>query len=149
MPQTAQPASQELRAEVIRIRRAGLPVNDATRRELAARYGVSQRMVTAVRQTVDGVLAAARASDGANRRTVEGFDGDHLRELRQGGAPGGHWLTQYQLGQLAGRSRGEIGHLENGHRRPTIITLNAIADALGVRPSELIIRVSNGQAPAP
>jgi DNA-binding XRE family transcriptional regulator len=118
------------------------------RRELAERYEVSQRMVTSVRQTVDGVLAAARASDGANRRTVEGFDGDRLRALRQGGAPGGHWLTQLQLGQLAGRSRGEVGHLENGHRRPTIVTLNAIADALGVRPSELI-RESNGQAAAP
>jgi DNA-binding XRE family transcriptional regulator len=149
MPQTAQPASQELRAEVIRIRRAGLPVGLGVRKELAARYGVSQRTVAATDLTVRQVLAAARASDGANRRTVEGFDGDHLRELRQGGAPGGHWLTQYQLGQLAGRSRGEIGHLENGHRRPTIVTLNAIADALGVRPSELIRGSPNGEQAAP
>jgi transcriptional regulator with XRE-family HTH domain len=53
------------------------------------------------------------------------------------------------LGKLAGKSRGAIGHLENGHRKPTIVTLNAIADALGVSPSELTTKGEpNGSAPA-
>ena len=140
---TSRADTQPLRGEIIAARRDGKPVDV---RDLAARHGVGVRTVTSVRNQVDQVLTQARERDGANRRTVEAFDGDRLRQLRHGGAPGGIWLTQQQLGDLAGKSRGAIGHLENGHRKPTIVTLNAIADALGVTPSELTTKGSeNGQ----
>ena len=127
---------QDLRAEIIRLRRDGLPVDRA---ELAGGYSVSQRAVTTMRAEVDQVLVAAEASDGANSRTVANFDGDRLRNLRRGGADGtGLWLTQEQLGRLANKSRAGIGHLERGNRKPTIRTLCAIADALGVNPSVLL-----------
>lgn len=131
---------QDLRGEIIRLLRAGLAVD---RGALAAQFGVSQRTVTAIRGDVEPVLAAATARDGANRRTVQNFDGKKLRHLRCGGAPGGVWYTQEQLGKLADRSRGEVGHLENNHRKPTIVTMNAIADALGVHPSELLLDEEN------
>jgi len=138
--------TQPLRSEIIAARRDGLPVNV---NDLAQRHGVGVRTVTSVRREVDRVLASARERDGANRRTVGDFDGDRLRTLRCGGAPGGLWLTQEMLGKLAGKSRGAIGHLENGHRKPTIVTLNAIADALGVSPSELTTNGGpNGRPPA-
>lgn len=124
---------QDLRGEIIRLRRDGL---DVDRGALATKYNVSQRTVTIVRNEVDTVLEAAMASDGANRRTVQNFDGSKLYHFRRGGA--GLWLMQDQLGRLAGVSRGEIGHLERGQRKPTIRTLCAIAEALGVEPAELL-----------
>jgi len=126
---------QELRGDIIRRVRENLPVD---RGALATQYSVSQRTVTIVHNEVSTVLEAAVASDGANRRTVQNFDGAKLNRLRHGGAPGHYWLTQEQLGKLAGKSRGAIGHLENGHRKPTIRTLCAIAAALGVEPAELL-----------
>lgn len=132
---------QALKGEVIRLLRDGQPVDRAA---LATQFGVSQRMVSLTRIEVETVLNAAAASDGANRRTVQNFDGSKLYHLRRGGAPGGIWLTQHQLSVLAGKSRGAIGHLENGHRKPTIPTLRAIADALGVDPAELL-REENGE----
>src|SRR5262245_56744658 len=106
--------SQPLRGEIIAALRAGSPVDV---KELAARHGVGVRTVSAVRNQVSKVLTSARERDGANRRTVADVDGDRLRELRCGGGPGGYYLTQAQLGKLANRSRGAIGHLENGHRK--------------------------------
>ena len=146
-PGRTRAGTQPLRGEIIAARRAGSPVDV---RELADRYGVGLRTVTSVRNEVDRVLTSARERDGANRRTVAAFCGDRLRTLRCGGAPGGLWLTQEMLGKLAGKSRGAIGHLENGHRKPTIVTLNAIADALGVSPSELTTKGSStdGEPPA-
>jgi len=134
--------NQELRAEIMRLVRDGLPVDRGT---LAARYGVSQRAVTVLRREVGPVIAAA--TDGANRRTVQNFDGAKLNRLRRGQNPSGLWFTQEQLGKLAHRSRGAIGHLENDLRKPTIVTLNLIADALGVDPSDLL-RGEEGYEPA-
>lgn len=145
MTQTGQPGSQQLRAEIIRLRRAGLSVDRNLRRDLAATFGVSQRTVSAVSSEVSAVLATATERDGANRRTVAEFDGDKLYHLRRDPTPGGLWLSQAQVAKLAGRSRGEIGHLERGHRKPTILTLVAVADALGVHPSALI-KDSHGEA---
>ena len=145
MGQAGQPRSQQLRAEIIRLRRAGLFVDRDLKRQLATQFGVSQRVVAEVNTEVSQVLASATERDGANRRVVTEFDGDKLYHLRRDPRPGGLWLSQAQVGKLAGKSRGAIGHLERGHRKPTILTLVAIADALGVHPSALI-KDSHGEA---
>lgn len=139
---------QALRAEIIRLLRAGQPVDRAA---LAPQFGVTQRTVSAIRIEVETILKAAVATDGANRRTVQNFDGARLFYYRTGwgGTPGKLWLTQEHLARLAGRSRGAIGHLENGHRKPTIPTLQAIADALGVDPAELLREESSEQRHSP
>jgi len=79
-------------------------------------------------------LDAARRSGSPGGRTVRDFDGAKLFRLRQIERR----LTQLELGNLAGVSRGEIGHLERGHRKPTVPTWRDIAAALGVHPNELL-----------
>jgi DNA-binding XRE family transcriptional regulator len=120
-------ATPALRAEVEALRRAGRPVNRA---EIAARHGVGATTVQYVRAEIDKQLAAEGLRP-AGGRTVRQFDGAKLLRLRQGGNPSGHWFMQHELGKLAGVSRGEIGHLERGHRKPTIRTLRNLAWALG------------------
>jgi transcriptional regulator with XRE-family HTH domain len=66
-------------------------------------------------------------------RTVREFDGAKLFALRQG-----RQLMQEELGKLAGVSRGEIGHLERGHRKPTIRTWRNLASALEVDADDLL-----------
>jgi DNA-binding XRE family transcriptional regulator len=125
-----------LRAEVEELRRAGLPINRA---DIAARHGVSSSVVQTVRSEIDQVIAAepayerqpdpepepATARPGG--RTVTEFDGTCLRALRRD-----RRLMQDELALMAGVSRGEIGHLERGHRKPTLRTLRNLEKALEV-----------------
>jgi transcriptional regulator with XRE-family HTH domain len=47
-------------------------------------------------------------------------------------------LSQSRLAQRAGLSPSHLGNLERGRRQPRLPTLLALADALGVPPSQLL-----------
>ena len=59
-------------------------------------------------------------------RAVPGFDPARLRHLRMHRA----MLTQKELAQLAGISRGAVSHLEQGRRQPMVTTLRGLCQAL-------------------
>jgi transcriptional regulator with XRE-family HTH domain len=58
-----------------------------------------------------------------------------IRELRteQG-------LSQEELGNRTGLHRNHVGQVERGELAPTLKSVEVLADALGVAPSELIAR---------
>jgi putative transcriptional regulator len=72
-------------------------------------------------------------------RAVPGFDPERLRFLRMSKA----MLTQAQLAELVGISRGEISHLERGRRKPLVTTLRALCEALDCGPGELLTTGGN------
>lgn len=120
-----------LRAEVEELRRAGLTLN---REEIAARHGVTASTVQVVRSEVDSKLRDEAEKDARpGGRTVADFDGAKLRQYRINAR-----LMQEELAAKAGVSRGEIGHLERGHRKPTVRTLRNLEEALLVEPGELL-----------
>lgn len=49
-------------------------------------------------------------------------------------------LSQEALSELAGMNRSFVGEIERGEATPTIVTLQKLADALGLKLSELIKR---------
>lgn len=138
-PQRARKADDPaLRAEVERLRRAGLPLN---RKALAAQFGVGEGTVQQVRSEISRELAAEAGPGAAfGGRTVQEFDGAQLLEARRH-----KLLMQDELAEMAGVSRGEIGHLERGHRKPTLRTLRNLAAALGVDAADLL-KVPAGEA---
>lgn len=125
-----------LRAEVEALRRAGEPIN---RRSLADRHHVGVGTVQVVRSEIDAMLAAENVvpMNGTRRgeggRTVTDFDCVKLLAWRKR-----RTLLQEELADKAGISRGEVGHLERGRRKPTLRTLRRLADALGIDSSELL-----------
>ena len=58
-----------------------------------------------------------------------------LKELRTG-----RFLTQRELARQAGISQVTIVRLEQGKQEPTFSTIRKLAAALGVEPSELVVR---------
>ncbi len=50
-------------------------------------------------------------------------------------------MTQAQLAERADISQQVVSGLEAGERNPTLVTLEALADALGVMPHELLTPV--------
>lgn len=124
-----------LREAVEQLRRAGEPVN---RQELAARFGVGASTVQTVRSEIDAMLASenalpvtARRTEGG--RTVTEFDSERLLAWRKR-----RTLLQEELATKAGISRGEVGHLERGRRKPTLRTLRRLAGALEIEPAGLL-----------
>lgn len=115
-----------LRAEITELRRAGKPINRA---QLAARHGVTTSVVQVARSEIDQMIGR-EAGHGRRPggRTVADFAGPQLRAYRTAAR-----LMQDELGLMAKVSRGEIGHLELGHRKPTLKTLRNLEDALGIR----------------
>jgi transcriptional regulator with XRE-family HTH domain len=88
-----------------------------------------------------------RADDAALRfggRTVQEFDGAKLFTLRRE-----RLLMQEELGHLASVSRGEIGHLERGVRKPTVRTWRNLAAALGVDADLLLSKDGDERDSAP
>jgi transcriptional regulator with XRE-family HTH domain len=69
------------------------------------------------------------------------FNGQALKTIRDQAG-----LTQEQLAAASGATFGTINRLENGHVQPTLATVQKIADALGVEPTELL--TLNGEAVA-
>lgn len=59
--------------------------------------------------------------------------GNHLRELRKK-----HNLSQEQLAANSKLAFSQIGRFERGERSPTLSTIKALADGLGVHPRELL-----------
>lgn len=115
----------DLRAEIERLRRAGQPID---RVQLAEKHGVTTSAVQVARSEIDAVIEAEpRSTRRPGGRTVADFSGPQLRAYRTAAR-----LMQDELGQMAGVSRGEIGHLELGHRKPTLKTLRNLEDALDV-----------------
>ncbi len=57
-------------------------------------------------------------------------------------------LTQAQLSERAGLSNGFICDLENGHRNPTLDTIDKIADALQVAVADLFFDSDASKNPA-
>lgn len=47
-------------------------------------------------------------------------------------------FSQERLAVESGLSAAHIGHIEQGHRRPTLVTLYRLAKGLKVEPSELL-----------
>lgn len=129
--------SPALRAEVERLRRAGEPIQ---RESLATRHGVGVGTVQTVRSEIDAMLAAENvvplngARRGEGGRTVTDFDCDRLLAWRKR-----RTLLQEELADKAGISRGEVGHLERGRRKPTLRTLRRLADALEIGPADLLV----------
>jgi DNA-binding XRE family transcriptional regulator len=130
-----------LRSEVEGLRRRGETLNRA---EIGRRHGVGAGTVQLVRSEIDQMLAAeagktplAPVKDITTRtggRTVMEFDGRRLLKERRR-----RTLIQEELAELAGISRGEIGHLERCRRKPTLRTLRRLAKALHIRPSDLLV----------
>ncbi len=126
-----------LRAEIEALRRAGEPLQ---REALATRHGVGVGTVQTVRSEIDAMLAAENVVPlngtrrGEGGRTVTDFDGDRLLAWRKR-----RTLLQEELADRAHISRGEVGHLERGRRRPTLRTLRRLADALEIGPADLLV----------
>lgn len=59
--------------------------------------------------------------------------GSNVRRLRQSKG-----LTQEQFADISGFSQQYISGLEKGHRNPTVVTLYELAEALGVKPLDLL-----------
>ncbi len=68
-------------------------------------------------------------------RAVPGFDAARLRYLRLSKA----MLTQAELAERAGISRGAVSHLEQGRRKPMVTTLRGLCLALHCDPGDLLI----------
>lgn len=47
-------------------------------------------------------------------------------------------LTQEQVAELSGFGQQYISGLERGHRNPTVVTVYELAQALGVKPIDLL-----------
>jgi transcriptional regulator with XRE-family HTH domain len=58
-----------------------------------------------------------------------------VRELREE-----QGLSQEELGNRTGLHRNHVGQVERGELAPTLKSVEVLADALGVPPSELIVR---------
>jgi transcriptional regulator with XRE-family HTH domain len=61
--------------------------------------------------------------------------GQVVRELREE-----QGLSQEELGNRTGLHRNHVGQVERGELTPTLKSVEALADALGLPPSELIAR---------
>ncbi len=59
-------------------------------------------------------------------------------ERRQPGRRGRRRRFQEELGRRSGLHRAHVGEIERGEISPTLDSVQLIADALGVTPSELI-----------
>lgn len=59
-----------------------------------------------------------------------------LRELRQA-----RRLSQEELASQAELHRTYVSQLERGQKSPSLKTLQQIADALGVKPSDILLKV--------
>jgi HTH-type transcriptional regulator, competence development regulator len=62
-------------------------------------------------------------------------DGDRLRELRED-----RMLSQSELAKMAGTTQAAISGFERGERKAQPRTVRRLAEALGVEPTELVIR---------
>lgn len=115
-----------LRADITELRRKGKPID---RKAMAAKHGVTTSVVQVARSEIDQMLGR-EAGHGRRPggRTVADFAGPQLRDYRTASR-----LMQDELGLMAKVSRGEIGHLELGHRKPTLKTLRNLEEALGIR----------------
>jgi DNA-binding XRE family transcriptional regulator len=131
-----------LRADVEQLRRMG-PLSLSDVNELAARHDTTAGTVRVVRAEIGRQLAAeAAAAPRRGGRTVTEFSGSQLRDYRVHAR-----LMQDELAKMAKVSRGEIGHLERGHRKPTLKTLRNLETALGTPPGALLDGY-DGPAPA-
>ena len=70
------------------------------------------------------------------RRSTEEIFGDVLRAVRRD-----RGLSQEELAHACDRHRTYISKLERGKSSPTLGTIVQMADALEVRPSELLRRI--------
>jgi transcriptional regulator with XRE-family HTH domain len=67
--------------------------------------------------------------------------GDAVRRLR-----GERQLSQEELGRRAELHRAHVGEIERGEISPTLDSVKSIADALDVRPSELVALAESYEA---
>ena len=63
------------------------------------------------------------------------------RHRHQLAEPNGRPVSQERLGQLAGLHRTHIGMIERGERSVKLVTIVQLADAFGVRPSQLVAEI--------
>ena len=68
--------------------------------------------------------------------------GERIRILRKH-----KHLTQEQLGELAGLNPNYVGQVERGQRIPSIQTIHALAEALGVDPGFLLLSPGKFNSP--
>ncbi len=59
--------------------------------------------------------------------------GDNIRRIRESNG-----MSQGDICRITGMDRGYISRVENGSKNPTISNLEKIANALGVKPDELL-----------
>lgn len=67
-----------------------------------------------------------------NQEFIDAF-GRHLRELRQQKG-----LSQEELANRSDLAFSQIGRFERGVRSPTLSSIQALAEGLGVHPKELL-----------
>jgi transcriptional regulator with XRE-family HTH domain len=82
-----------------------------------------------------GAMVRPRRSGRAPKGLDEAF-GRVLREMRRKAG-----LSQEALWSAADRHRNYVSLLENGKNSPSLRTVFVIADALGVKPSEMVAAV--------
>ena len=58
-----------------------------------------------------------------------------IRQLREE-----QGLSQEELGNRTGLHRNHVGQVERGELSPTLMSVDVLADALGLPPSELVAR---------
>ncbi len=51
-----------------------------------------------------------------------------------------HWLTQQELGEKVGVSYMSISNWENGIKAPRAKHMRALAEALGIRPEQIVLQ---------
>jgi transcriptional regulator with XRE-family HTH domain len=74
---------------------------------------------------------------------LRGQFGNAIRKLRRGKD-----FTQADLGEKSGLHRTYIADVERGARNPSLITVATLANALGLKVSELFEIAEDGQDPA-
>ncbi|MCL4425540.1 MAG: helix-turn-helix domain-containing protein [Firmicutes bacterium] len=140
-------------AEIRRLRRQ----RGLTLKELADRVGLStsylseverelkrpsiealERLTGLLRIPLGSLIPVTQAYDAGMATGMSGRLGKKLKQLRESMD-----LSQAELAQRAGLSGGLIGQIESGKTRPSLKTVQRLADALGVSPCYLVSDTDN------
>jgi len=99
---------------------------------------VLEKLTNILRIPVGSLVPVSQAYDAGMASGMSSRLGKKLKQLRESMN-----LSQAELAQRAGLSGGLIGQIESGRTRPSLKTVQRLADALGVSPCYLVSDTDN------